>query len=66
MAVEIKELVVKGIVNNANFQSDNEIIEVIKGQIESYNFGISSAEKREIIQECLIEMKILIDQKSNF
>ena len=66
MAVEIKELIVRGIVDNGPSQSDIEIIKTIKEQIESYNFGISPAEKKEIIKDCLSEMKSILDRKSNF
>jgi hypothetical protein len=66
MAVEIKELIVRGIVDNGPSQSDIEIIKTIKDHIESYNFGISPAEKKEIIKDCISEMKSMLDRKSNF
>ncbi len=66
MPVEIKELIVRGIVDNRSSQSDVEIIKTVKEHIESYNFGISPAEKKEIIQDCLSEVKTLLDRKSNF
>ncbi len=66
MPVEIKELIVRGIIENESSHSDVEIIKTVKEHIESYDFGISPAEKREIIQDCLSEMKSLLDRKSNF
>ncbi len=66
MAVEIKELIVRGIVNNDNTQTDVDIIEVVKEQIESYNLGLTSIQKKEIIQDCIAEMKSFLDRKSNF
>ena len=56
MAVEIKELIIKGIVNQGNSQSDHDIVEIIKNQMKNYNFVISGIEKKEIIEECLMEM----------
>lgn len=66
MPVEIKELIVRGIVDGRSSQSDVDIIKTVKEHIESYNFGLSQAEKKEIIQDCLSEMKLLLDRKSNF
>ncbi len=66
MAVEIKELIIRGIVDNGPSQSDVEIIKTIKEHIENYNFGISPEEKKEIIKDCLSEMKSMLDRKSNF
>tara|TARA_B100000767_G_scaffold245666_1_gene244727 strand:+ start:459 stop:659 length:201 start_codon:yes stop_codon:yes gene_type:complete len=65
MAVEIKELIIKGIVNQGNSQSDHDIVEIIKNQMKNYNFVISGIEKKEIIEECLMEMKSILERKSN-
>ena len=66
MPVEIKELIVRGIVDSGSTHSDVEIIKTIKEHIESYNFGISKEEKKEIIKDCISEMKSMLDRKSNF
>jgi hypothetical protein len=66
MPVEIKELIVRGIVDNGSSQSDIEIIKILRQEIENYNFGISPSEKKEIIKDCLAEMKSILDRKSNF
>ena len=65
LAAKIKELIIKGIVNQSNSQSDNDIIEIIKNQMKNYNFVISGVEKKEIIEECLMEMKSILERKSN-
>ena len=46
--------------------SNVDIIKTVQEQIESYNFSLTTAEKNEIIQECISEFKNLIDRKSNF
>ena len=66
MAVEIKELIIRGIVEQGDNKSEIDIVELIKDQIESYNFGLTPSERREIIQDCVSEVKSLIDRKSNF
>lgn len=66
MAIEIKELIIRGIVNQADNESEIDIVELIKDQIESYNFALTSDERREIIQDCISEVKSLIDRKSNY
>ena len=66
MAVEIKELIIRGIVEQGDNKSEIDIVELIKDQIESYNFGLTPDERREIIQDCVSEVKSLIDRKSNF
>ena len=66
MAVEIKELIIRGIVDQGDNESQVDIIELIKDQIESYNFGLTSDEKKEIIQDCISEMKSIMDRKLNF
>ena len=66
MAIEIKELIIRGIVNQGDNESEIDIVELIKDQIESYNFALTSDERREIIQDCISEVKSLIDRKSNY
>ena len=66
MPVEIKELIVRGIVDNGSSQSEVEIIKILREEIENYNFGVSPAEKKEIIKDCITEMKSILDRKSNF
>ena len=46
--------------------TDFDVIKTVKEQIEGYDFGLSEIEKKEIIQDCLSEMKSLLDRKSNF
>ncbi|OUW77171.1 MAG: hypothetical protein CBD72_02195 [Flavobacteriaceae bacterium TMED212] len=66
MPVEIKELLIKGVVDRSASDSNVDIIKTVQEQIESYNFSLTTAEKNEIIQECISEFKNLIDRKSNF
>ena len=66
MPVEIKELLVRGVVNKSPSHSDVDIIKTVREQIESYNFSLTTAEKNEIIKECISEFKSLLDRKSNF
>ena len=66
MAVEIKELIIRGIVDQGDNESEVDIIELIKDQIESYNLGLTSDERKEIIQDCISEMKSIMDRKLNF
>jgi len=66
MPVEIKELIIRGIVDQGDNESEVDIIELIKDQIESYNFGLTSDERKEIIKDCVSEMKSIMDRKSNF
>jgi len=66
MPIEIKELIVRGIVDGKSNPSDFDVIKTVKEQIEGYDFGLSEVEKKEIIQDCLSEMKTLLERKSNF
>lgn len=66
MAVEIKELIIRGIVDQGDSLSEIDVVELIKDQIESYNFGLTPDEKREIIHDCVSEVKSFIVRKSNF
>ena len=66
MPIEIKELIVRGIVDGKSSPTDFDVIKTVKEQIEGYDFGLSEIEKKEIIQDCLSEMKSLLNRKSNF
>ena len=53
-------------VDRSASDSNVDIIKTVQEQIESYNFSLTTAEKNEIIKECILEFKSLLDRKSNF
>ena len=56
MPIEIKELIVRGIVDGKSNPSDFDVIKTVKEQIEGYDFGLSEVEKKEISSSLLIEI----------
>ena len=66
MAVEIKELIVKGFVNGNSKMEQKDIIKLVQDIVKKKPNQISNAERERIIQDCLYEFKNYIDHKFNY
>tara|TARA_A100001011_G_scaffold399657_1_gene509392 strand:+ start:936 stop:1136 length:201 start_codon:yes stop_codon:yes gene_type:complete len=66
MAVEIKELIVKGFVNGNSKMEQKDIIKLVQDIVKKKPNQISNAERERIIQDCLYEFKNYIDHKLNY
>ncbi|MBL6670100.1 MAG: hypothetical protein ISP72_08270 [Flavobacteriaceae bacterium] len=66
MAVEIKELIVKGFVNGNAKMEQKDIIKLVQDIVKKKPNQISNAERERIIQDCLYEFKNYIDHKLNY
>ena len=66
MAVEIKELVIKGFINGSKAEKDTEVIALIDEKIKKINFNLSESDRQQIITECMYEFKTYLDHKLNY
>jgi len=66
MAVEIKELIVKGFINGDSKMQESDIVELINKQLSKRSDKISDDQKQEIIDACLYEFKNYLDHKINY
>ena len=66
MAVEIKELVIKGFINGSKAEKDTEVIALIDEKIKKINFNLSESDRQQIITEWMYEFKNYLDHKLNY
>tara|TARA_B110000305_G_C19458489_1_gene652550 strand:+ start:1046 stop:1252 length:207 start_codon:yes stop_codon:yes gene_type:complete len=68
MTVDIKELIVKGKINNSLRQTDEDIIKIIDKKISSQkrDGSIKETVKRQIVEECLSEVLKELETKLGY
>ncbi len=67
MAVEIKELIVKGFVNGEKKIQEKDIVKIINVELSKrLPQKITEDQKQEIIEACIYEFKNYIDHKINY
>lgn len=69
MAIEIKELIVKGKINGSGSIEEKDIIEIINNLKESESNGessLSESERRSLVDECVQDVITKLDTKNNF
>jgi len=69
MAVEIKELVIKGKVNKQSFNSEQDIVKLIDARLAKKSSGGSSlkeTDKRKLIDECVLAVLNELESKLGY
>ena len=69
MAIEIKELIVKGKINGSGSIEEKDIIEIINNLKESESNGessLSESERRSLVDECVQDVITKLDTKNNY
>jgi len=68
MAVEIKELVIQGKVNKSSDMTDNNLIAIIEDTVSKQkgDDSIKETVKRQIVEECLIEVLKELETKLGY
>jgi hypothetical protein len=68
MAVEIKELIIQGKIKGSSTATDQDIIKIIDSKLNDNvtSASLDESEKRSIIDECVLEVLIQIENKFRF
>ena len=68
MAVEIKELIIQGKVNKSSEMTDVDLIKLIKDTVSKQkgDDSIKETVKRQIVEECLIEVLKELETKIGY
>ncbi|MDA9250746.1 hypothetical protein N9P53_03315 [Flavobacteriaceae bacterium] len=68
MAVEIKELIIQGKVNKSSEMTDVDLIKLIKDTVSKQkgDDSIKETVKRQIVEECLIEVLKELETKLGY
>lgn len=68
MAVEIKELIVKGKISKSSGQTDEDLIKIIDARISKPkgDNSIKETVKRQIVEECLSEVLKELETKLGY
>lgn len=68
MAVEIKELVIKGKVNKQSFNSEQDIVKLIDSRLskKSSSASLKETDKRKLIDECVLAVLNELESKLGY
>jgi|TARA_B110000977_G_C11087008_1_gene495029 hypothetical protein len=68
MAVEIKELIIQGKVNKSSEMTDDDLIKLIEDTVSKQkgDDSIKETVKRQIVEECLIEVLKELETKLGY